>query len=197
MEKTGKIELKELDGRKKRRKRSLGLPARPAVPVRGLWEAATEEERLRAQEMGMALLEYWTGRASKEETAEQLKIPTLRVWQLSQQATSGMLAGLLVQPKRWKREDGVEMENVKELKARVKELEEMVEGQNVLIAVMRTMPGMREVQEPKEGWSEEDRGKVPERVRQVCRPKSERKAMDQRRKEALGGASGGKSKDAR
>lgn len=89
------------------------------------------------------------------------------------------------------------VESVKELKARIKELEGIVDTQNILIAVMRTMPGMRDVKEPKEGWSEEDRAKVPEGVRLMCRPKAERKAEAARRKEALGGVPGGKSKNDR
>lgn len=198
MERKEKVESKDkLDGRARRRKRKLPLPSRPAIPVRGLWEAASQEERNRAQEMGMALLEYWTGRVSKEETAEKLGLPPIRVWQMSQQATSGMLAGLLSQPKRWKMGAGMESDNMKELKERIKELEKIVESQNVLISVMKTMPGMRDVKEPKEGWSEDDKAKVPESVRLMCRSKAERKAAAARAKEARGGNTGSKSKNNR
>jgi hypothetical protein len=36
----------------------------------------------------------WLGKRDREAVAKELSIPTLRVWQLSQQALSGMLAGL-------------------------------------------------------------------------------------------------------
>ena len=86
-------------------------------------------------------------------------------------------------------------ESVKELKARIQELEGIVETQNILISVMRTMPGMRDVKEPKEGWSEEDKGKVPESVRLLCRPKAERKAEAAKRKEALVRSTGSRPKN--
>jgi hypothetical protein len=73
---------------------------RPALPVRGLWEAATAEEKERAHKSCVALLEWWVGRRSKESVAGELGVTGLRVWQLSQSALSGMLAGLLRQPRR-------------------------------------------------------------------------------------------------
>lgn len=68
---------------------------RPAIPVRGLWEQASEAERTSAHRSCMAILEYWLGKSSKAQIAARLEVPPLRVWQLSQQALSGMLAGLL------------------------------------------------------------------------------------------------------
>ena len=98
---------------RKRRKRSgrkrssFRVPPKPARPVRALWEQATQEEREKAHTTCMAILEYWLGKKSKEEVASGLSVTPLRVWQLSQQALSGMLAGLLKQPRtRGKRYDG-------------------------------------------------------------------------------------------
>jgi hypothetical protein len=107
-----KSELKALDlppMRKKRskpkvirrgRKRLLfkNLP-RPVYPVRALWDAATEEEKSRSHRMCVAILEWWLGKATREEVSKKLSLPSLRVWQLSQQALAGMLAGLLRQPR--------------------------------------------------------------------------------------------------
>jgi hypothetical protein len=145
----------EKKARKAARKRSLKAPATFALPVRTLWELATAEQRERAQEAGVAILEYWTGRITKAEVAKRLNLPPVRVWQLSQQATSGMIAGLLVQPKT--RAKGVPMspsEDPKALQRRVAELEEMNRKQELLIMVLRSMPGSREApkkEEPKDG----------------------------------------------
>ena len=73
---------------------------RAAWPVRGLWENAPPEEKERAHETCMKILEYWLGKKSKGKVAKELEITPLRVWQLSQQALSGMMAGLLSQPRR-------------------------------------------------------------------------------------------------
>src|SRR5262249_18664757 len=59
---------------------------RPVYPIRALWEAASEDERRLAQERCTAILEYWLGVTSKEESAKRLNVPTIRLWQLSQRA---------------------------------------------------------------------------------------------------------------
>ena len=71
--------------RRFKKRRFKKVPRMP-VPVRALWEAATEEERKRAHETCALILELWVGKATKAEAAERLKVPPLRVWQLSQQA---------------------------------------------------------------------------------------------------------------
>jgi hypothetical protein len=73
---------------------------RPALPVRGLWEAASEEEKAKAHRTCVAMLEWWMGRKTREAVASELGQSSLRMWQLSQAALSGMLAGLLRQPRR-------------------------------------------------------------------------------------------------
>ena len=73
---------------------------KPAWPVRGLWESAPQAEKEEAHRTCMLILEYWLGKKSKQAVAEELSVTPLRVWQLSQQALSGMLAGLLKQPRK-------------------------------------------------------------------------------------------------
>jgi len=85
--------------RRRRKRVRFKVPERPAIAVRALWESASEEERKQAHSYTMAILASWTGRASWKETAARLSLPLVRVHQLSQQAVSGMLAGLLVQPR--------------------------------------------------------------------------------------------------
>ncbi len=88
------------DGRARRKKRTRFLvPHFKPRPVRALWESAADEERERAHKTSMVILEYWTARLSKQEAAEKLGLAPIRVWQLSQQAVVGMLAGLLTQPR--------------------------------------------------------------------------------------------------
>ncbi len=148
---------------KRSRKRTLKAPPTFALPVRTLWELASEEQRVRAQAAGIAILEHWTGRINKGEVAKRLNIPPLRVWQLSQQATSGMLAGLLVQPKT--RAKGVPMspnEDPKALLKKIKELEENLRRQDLLIAVLRSMPGCRDAKIPMEEDQEETRARKTE-----------------------------------
>ena len=88
--------------RRKRRGRksaNFRVPKTMPISVRALWEQATEEEQKLAHQTCATILEYWLGRASKAEAMKRLELPALRVWQLSQQALSGMLAGLLKQPR--------------------------------------------------------------------------------------------------
>lgn len=130
------------------RRRGFRMP-RPVAAVRGLWEAATEEQRQRAHRSAAAVMEYWLGRSTKQEAASQLEVPPLRIWQLSQQALSGMVAGLLKQPK--SRKGGLSVdpsEDPKTLRRRIAELERTIAMQDRLIAVLREMPGCREVQTP-------------------------------------------------
>lgn len=88
----------EPKGRRTRKRRFRTMP-RPAIAVRGLLEAASEQEKQKAQEICALILELWLGKTSKAEISRRLALPPLRVWQLSQQALSGMIAGLLVQPR--------------------------------------------------------------------------------------------------
>jgi len=126
------------------RKRSVFLKApRPAWPVRGLWEQAPKEEKERAHKTCMLMLEYWLGKKSKGEIAKELEVSPLRVWQLSQQALSGMLAGLLTQPRRRVTKDAFERrtgESREALKKRITTLEKELSRTEDLVRVLRTAP---------------------------------------------------------
>lgn len=133
--------------RRYRKRIKVNAVARPPIPVRALWEMATEEERRRAHETCTSMLELWLGRATKAAILERLQIPPLRLWQLSQQALSGMAAGLLVQPKT--RAKGQLMvttpdEDVKALKKRNAKLEQEVKDLELLVELLRELPGYRE-----------------------------------------------------
>jgi hypothetical protein len=89
--------------RRRRRTGKKRLHFRPpqAMPrgVRELWESATSEEQQSAHRSCVQILALWLGKRTREDVAANLSLPPLRVWQLSQQALAGMLAGLLIQPK--------------------------------------------------------------------------------------------------
>ena len=126
------------------RKRSyFKKPPDPAWPVRGLWESAPEKEKERAHQTCMAILEYWLGKKTKGQVAEDLGVNTLRVWQLSQRAVSGMLAGLLSQPRRRVNPEiflGRGWESPAALKRRITVLEKELSRTEDLVRVLRTAP---------------------------------------------------------
>lgn len=140
------------NGGKRGRRKGFRVPLKPAVPVKALWEWATPEQREKAHQSAAALMEYWMGRSSKQEIATRLSIPPLRVWQLSQQAISGMVAGLLMQPKtRAKGAPPMDpQEDPKKLQKRILELEQQIRNQDRLISVLREMPGCRDASIPME-----------------------------------------------
>ena len=155
------------------RKRTLfHTTPRPAWPVRGLWESAPHEEKARAHETCMTMLEYWLGKKSKAEVADELEITPLRVWQLSQQALSGMMAGLLTQPRRRVGPEAFQpprAESPGELKKRVAQLEKELSRTEDLVRVLRTAPWLRPATEsPRKGDS-----------KHVGKKKSQRKARPQ------------------
>jgi len=129
---------------RKGRKRSVFLKTpRPAWPVRGLWEQAPKEEKERAHKTCMLMLEYWLGKKSKAEIAKELEVSPLRVWQLSQQALSGMLAGLLTQPRKRVTPEAFERragESREALKKRIATLEKELSRTEDLVRVLRTAP---------------------------------------------------------
>jgi len=129
--------------RRAHRKRTrFKAPPRPARAVKHLWESASAEERERAHKTCMDILEYWMGKQTKGQVAEELGVPPLRVWQLSQQALSGMLAGLLKQPKRRKVEpwEGPPDQSPAALKKRVAALEKTLARTEDLVRVLRMAP---------------------------------------------------------
>lgn len=118
------------------------MPERVAVPVKDLWASASEEEKTRAHRTCVLILSYWLGKQSKAEVAEALEVKPLRVWQLSQMAVSGMVCGLLRQPRRRGRKPM--SEDVASLKKRILKLEKELETMNRLVDVLRDLPMSRE-----------------------------------------------------
>jgi hypothetical protein len=79
---------------------------------------------------------------------ERLELPALRLWQLSQQALSGMVAGLLKQPKRRLSKGELTMlqpeDDSKAVRKRNAELERENQQLKDLILLLRDLPGNRE-----------------------------------------------------
>jgi hypothetical protein len=134
---------------------------RPAIAVRGLWEQASDEEKATAHRYCIAILEYWLGKASKAQVASRLEMPALRVWLLSQQALSGMLAGILRQPKR---RSGATLapsspeEDPKCLRGRIVELEKKLARTEDLVRVLKDLPWAGRVEKEKEDGHARKRG---------------------------------------
>lgn len=138
------------------RKRLVFQPPRvAAAPVRALWESAPQEEKERAHRTCVAILSMWLGHSSRQEVASELSMPPLRVWQLSQQALSGMLAGLLKQP-RGRGKGATTMQSSEErprsvLLSQVSKLEAENRALKDLLEVLKNLPAARErpVQAPR------------------------------------------------
>lgn len=128
------------------------VPQRVPVPVRALWQAASEEERRKAHAVATTVLKTWLGKMSREEAAKELSMTGLRFWQLSQQAVAGLVAGCLRQPRFRGRVDlgGGEEVPVASLKRRVATLEREVEAGRRLIDLLRELPGHRGTSTPAE-----------------------------------------------
>lgn len=126
-------------------------PRQSPNSVRALWEMASPEERTRAHATCVSVLSMWLGRKSRHQVAAELSLPPLRVWQLSQAAVSGMLAGLLKQPRG--RKKGLNMEPSEEdprvLKKKIAELEEENRSLRDLVEVLRNLPAARERPAPR------------------------------------------------
>jgi len=115
---------------------------RPAESVRSLLENSSEEEREQAHRLVMGILEWWLGQKKKDEVAAALGVSGLRLWQLSQRATAGMVAGLLRQPLvgvrgRPRMEDKKELEALKKENARLKRENEDLER---LLDLLKSLP---------------------------------------------------------
>ena len=133
--------------RARRKRASFRRLPPPAPSVRGLWLRASDEERAKAHRLCMTILEYWLGRASKQAIAERLETSPLRVWQLSQQALSGMLVGLLRIPRsRAKLEAGSALHetDTSTLRQRIAELEKKLARTEDLVRVLKHLPWQTE-----------------------------------------------------
>jgi hypothetical protein len=139
---------------KGRVKRKFKMPNKPAMAVKALWESASPEDREKAHQTAAMVLEYWMGRVGKVDAAQKLGVPPLRVWQLSQQALSGMAAALVKQPRSGKkklREMLPPEENPKVLTKRIQSLERDLALTQELVKLLRDLPGNREVLKKSEG----------------------------------------------
>lgn len=139
--------------RTRRGKKRLVFQPPKTVPssVRNLWESAGSEEKARAHATSVAVLSMWLGRKTRAQVAAELALPPLRVWQLSQAALSGMLAGLLKQPRgrgKGPRMEGSE-EDPRALKKRIAELEAENRALKELLEVLKDLPSAREQPAPR------------------------------------------------
>lgn len=143
--------------------------------VRELWQSATAEEQTQAHRACTQILTLWLGKRCREEVARELSIPPLRVWQLSQQALSGMLAGLLHQPRprrQSQKEPTMEREDdVRSLKRRIAEQEQQIADQRDLIGLLTSLP------KPK---SEPSASEVPTRATKTRAGRAPRKREEGR-----------------
>jgi hypothetical protein len=147
-----------------RRKKGFMLPKYPAAPVKSLWNSASEEEKLAAHRTAVMVLEHWMGRMTRAELAKTLQLPPVRAFQLSRMALSGMVAGLLKQPKTPpKGTPLLPEEDPKRLLKRVAELERQNELLTDLLQVVRDMPTTREAmaQEPPDRKGKKNQGNRP------------------------------------
>lgn len=112
--------------------------------VKELWRSASSEAQARAHRTCVEILAMWLGKKQREEVARTLEIPPLRVWQLSQQALSGMLAGLLKQPRTRSRGEGTTEQRGEDsprvLKQKVAALEEANKKLEGLVELLKELP---------------------------------------------------------
>ena len=135
------------------KRKSRVVPKMP-VPVKALWESASEAERRKAHETSGVILQYWLGQLSKAEAAQVLEVKPLRVWQLSQQALSGMVAGLLKQPRKRRSATMTPLppeQDPKVLRKRIEELERELEIAQDVIRLLRDLPANRETEKTPPG----------------------------------------------
>lgn len=172
-----------------------GYP-RPAIAVRGLWEQASPEEQRKAHTACMAILEYWLGKASKAQIAERLDVAPLRVWQLSQQALSGMLAGLLRQPRTRRKvclPPPPPEQDPARLKRRIVDLEKKLARTEDMVRVLRDLPWAKQATSPAttSGKGDRDARTKPARARRgapASKKNSAARRANPRRRSDAGGA---------
>ena len=148
-----RMELQSSNGTRRRRtgKKRLKFAPPQIFPrgVRELWTAASREEQEQAHRSCTQILSMWLGKRRREEVSLELSIPPLRVWQLSQQALAGMLAGLLHQPRPRRRQEETTMDPIKnDLRAqakRIAELERLLADREDLIRLLSSLPKPRTV----------------------------------------------------
>ncbi|MBI5918140.1 MAG: hypothetical protein HY849_02025, partial [Nitrosomonadales bacterium] len=123
---------------------AFGIPEKQPPGVKELWSRAPIEAQQRAHQTCVQILAMWLGKRDREAVAKELSIPPLRVWQLSQQALSGMLAGLLKQPRsrrgRPAAEPIVSEDDPRLLKKKIETLEQRVRDRDELVRLLSQLP---------------------------------------------------------
>jgi len=179
------------------RKRTRFKMPDPAIPVRGVWQPAPPEEKERAHQTAMGILELWLGKTSKGELAKRLQVTPLRVWQLSQLALSGMVCGLLKQPRR--RTPGVMVkpeDDPKKLRKEIEKLKDQLARTERLVQLLRDLPLVREAEAAEAAGKK--RGKaVPARSAASRVGVARKRSAAAGRKEEGRGDDGGDAADAR
>jgi hypothetical protein len=121
------------------------VPTKMPVPIRALWQGASEEQRQAAHRTAVAILKTWLGKEKREEAAKELGLSGVRFWQLSQQAVSRLVVGCLRQPRfRGRPPKVLNEEGVGALAKRIATLERELESSRRLIEVLKELPGIRE-----------------------------------------------------
>src|SRR5580700_6150083 len=151
-------------GKWRRRKNpQFKLPKVAPKPMKALWDSATEEEKQRAHQAAVAILESWMGQATRQEIAKKLGMPPLRVWQMSQQALVGLVAGLLKQPKARKNTNTLSPEeDPVKLKKRIASLEKDLGMMKELVGLLREFPAHRETKTTTDAEAKSGKKKKPE-----------------------------------
>ena len=122
-------------------KRKAGFKMPPAAaPVKGLLLNASLEEQQKAHALATEILSTWLGHKTRGELAKELGLPVVRVKQLSEAALSGMVAGLLKQPKAMPRENVLPEDDPAALRRRIGDLEKETRVLLELVRILREMP---------------------------------------------------------
>ena len=127
----------------------------PPWPIRAIWDLAPTKERQDAYQLAVQILEHWLGRQTRKDLGDKLNLPPLRVWQLSQQALTGMVVALMVQPKRPAQGTPLptaklpDVEELKELRKEVRKLRDEKKVLEDLLVLLREMPGQGDTPVPK------------------------------------------------
>ena len=151
--------------RKPRRKSpKFKLPKSAPEPVKALWDSATEEEKQKAHQAAVAILENWMGQSTQKEVAEKLGVPPLRVWQMSRQALVGLVAGLLKQPKARRSQQQPALppeEDPNLLRKKIASLEKDLYMMKDLVGLLKEFPAHREAKSVADGEGKSGKKKKP------------------------------------
>lgn len=148
--------------------------------MKALWQEASEEDRERAHRYGMVILETWLGKKSRKDGAAELEMPVLRFWQLSQQAVSGMLAGLLIQPRTRRsstQPKPAPEDDPVELRKEIAKLERELKSSQNLIEVLKLIPGRPEAPPEREPKPKRKKKASPKRSARSTTTATERKRV--------------------